>query len=143
MAAPPKDPKLSRIRVSATSSGTYTTILMARGYTHESGTANGTTMYWLGGEANRAGDPTESGTIPAFFDRADTLGQVLLRASRDNGTTVWLQLCPEGTATGAKVDQFEANITAYTQVVDVGNDGIEQTFTYSGVGGTKTEVTLA
>lgn len=91
----------------------------------------------------RAGDPTESGTLNAHFENPDATGQDLLRTSRDNGTPIWMQLCWLGTGTGAKVDQVQIQVTSYRTAADINSDSVTVTFSYTGVPGTKTSVTLA
>jgi hypothetical protein len=143
MAAPPRNARNIRIRVSATLAGTYTVLSMARSYDHTAGTEGGTTLRWFGGTAIKPGDTVDDGTITVWWDPMDTTGQDLMRASRDNGTTVFIQLAREGTATGAKVRQMEIQVTEYGNTGDVTADGIEETYSYTAVPGTISTVTLA
>lgn len=143
MAAPPRDPKNARVRVSSTLGGTYTNISMARSYTHTADTENATTMRWFGGESERSGDPTDSGTINVWWDPTDPTGQDLLRAARDSGASVFLQIAWEGTGTGAKARQMEARITRVTDNGDVTGEGVEGSFDYRAVQGTITTITYA
>ena len=100
-------------------------------------------MRWFGGDAIRAGDPTLEGTLPVWWDRADTTGQDLLRTAKRAGTTVFLQICPAGTTTGEKCDQFEAVIREVSVSADSGsNEGVEGSFTYRGLPSTLTTITL-
>lgn len=138
----PYDPSLSRVRVSTTSGGVYSVVGTVRNFRHTAGTEGGGRLRYFGGETLRPGENTESGSFDVFWDRDDTNGQQVLRASRDNGTTVWLQLAPQGTAAGAKVDQFEARITSYDASGDAAGEAVEGSFSYEGISGTKTVVTL-
>jgi hypothetical protein len=139
---PPLDPKLARVRVSTTVNGTYSVMSMARSYDHTEGSEGESSLYWFGGEAVRSGDPTVTGTIPVYFDRADTTGQTLLRTAKRNGTVVFIQLCPAGTGAGAKCDQFEAVITEFSMSADAEGDAVEGSFSYRGNASTLTEITL-
>jgi hypothetical protein len=139
----PYDPKNARVRFSSTQAGTYTNGALFTSYSHDAGTENATTSRYFGGESRRAGDPTDSGTLNAFFENPDTTGQDLLRTARDTGGTVWMQRCPVGTATGAKVYQMQITVDSYNESADVNSDNVTVTFSYTAVQGTITTVTLA
>lgn len=143
MAAPPKSPRNTRIRVSSTSAGTYTALSMARTFSRTAGTEGGSTVRWFGGESVAAGDPTDTGSMTVFWDPDDTTGQTLLRASRDNGTSVFIQYCPVGTATGAKVRQMEIYVTSYTEGADIDADTIDEDYDFTIVQGSISTITLA
>jgi hypothetical protein len=143
MAAPPKDPKLTRIRVSSTLAGTYTALSMARTFERTAGTEGGSTLRWFGGEAESAGDPTDTGSVTVWWDPDDTTGQALMRSSRDNQTTVFIQYAPQGTATGAKVRQMEILVTQYVEGADIDADAIEESYEFRIVQGTISTITLA
>lgn len=143
MPAPPKTPKNTRIRVSATQAGTYTSLSMARTFERTAGTEGAARLVWFGGESRRPGDPVDTGSITVFWDPDDTTGQTLMRASRDNGTTFWIQYCPQGTATGAKVRQMEILVNEYTEGSDVDEDAIGEDYSFDIIPGTISTVTLA
>jgi hypothetical protein len=143
-ATAPYDPSVARVRLSATLAGTYTNIAKVRSFNHEEGSEGDTVIRWLGGDALRPGDATLGGTLPVWWDRSDTTGQDLMRAAKRAGTTVFLQICPAGTATGEKADQFEALITGVTVEADsTSNEGVPGSFTYKGLPSTLTTITLA
>lgn len=143
MAAPPNTPKNTRIRVAATAAGPYTLLSMARTFERTAGTEGASRLTWMGGESRKPGDPVDSGNITVFWDPDDLTGQALMRASRDNGTTVWIQYCPKGTATGAKVRQMEILVSEYTEGADVDEDAIGEPYTFDIIPGTISTVTLA
>lgn len=139
----PYDPGVSRVRLSSTLAGTYTVIAKVRSWTLTEGTEGDTVIRWLGGDALRAGDATLNGTVPVWWDRADTTGQELMRSAKRAGTSVFLQFCQAGTTTGEKCDQFEAIITEVTTSADSNsNEGVEGTFTFRGLPSTLTTITL-
>ena len=140
---PPKDPKNSRVRVSLTETGTYNLVGMTRSWGYTEGSEGGTVLRWLGGDATKAGAPNLSGTIEVWNDMADPTGQQVLTSAKRNGTQVWLQVCPDGTATGAKVEQFQATIGERGMTGDAEGDGVEGSFSYTGAPSTLTTVTLA
>lgn len=109
----PFDPTNSRIRVSATMGGTYTAVGKVVDYDHNEGVEGGGTTKYMGGQVERAGDPTLDGSFNVLWDNTDTNGQEAIKAAKRAGTPLWFQFCPEGTATGAKVEQFQANVTGY------------------------------
>jgi hypothetical protein len=139
----PHDAKLVRIRVSATVGGTYTNVGYVRSVDIDRGTEGDTTLRWFGGEAARAGDLTLGGTIPVWWDDTDTTGQDILETAYYSGSPVFLQFAPHGTATGAKVKQFEAVITEAPISADSEGDAVEGSFGYRGTPSTWTVVTLA
>lgn len=140
----PYDPSLGRVRVSTTSGGTYANVGYSRSFEMVEGVENETTLRYFGGEAEIPGDATLRGTVPVFWDhRLDTTGQAILRTAKRAGTAVWLQFCPEGTATTKKCDQFQAYITEMSSSMDAEGDAVEGSFSFKGVPSTLTEVTLA
>ena len=138
----PHNPKLSRVRVSTTSGGVYSNVGYVRSAEIVRGTEGDTTLRWMGGDAARPGDKTLEGSLPTWWDNADTNGQQVLETAYTNGTVVWLQFCPLGTAAGAQVHQFEAAITELRINMDPDADGIEGGFSYRGSPSTYTKVTL-
>lgn len=141
--AAPNDSSVSRVRISTTSSGTYTNVGYVRSADMNRGSEGATTLKWFGGQAIRAGDRTISGSISTWWDDGDTLGQTIALAAWSAGTTVWLQIAPKGTSTGAKVQQFEALITSAPMSFDSEGEAVEGSFDYEGDASTLTEVTLA
>lgn len=139
----PYDPKNARVRFSATQAGVYTSGAFFTSYSHDGGTEGATVTRYFGGENRRSGDPTDSGTLNALFEKPDTTGQDLLRTARVTGGTVWMQLCPMGTATGAKVTQMQIAVDSFNESADAGADNVTVTFSYTAIQGTITEVTLA
>jgi hypothetical protein len=138
----PYDPSVSRVLLSATLAGTYTVVAKVRSFTHTEGSEGDATIRWFGGQAVRAGDATLNGTLPVWWDRADTTGQDLMRSAKRAGTVVALQICPAGTATGEKCDQFEAIITEVVVSSDAAsNEGVEGSFSYRGDTSTLTTIT--
>lgn len=139
----PFDAEGTRVRVSTTSSGTYTNLGFTRNAEFNRGSEGSTTLRWFGGTSVKAGDLTLGGTLGVFWDSIDTTGQDILSAAWASGGDVWLQFCPAGTATGAKVHQFSAKITEAPITSDATGDAVEGSFTYLGAPSTLTLVTLA
>lgn len=139
---PPIDPKLTRVRVATTSGGTYANVGYVRSFELTEGEDGGGITRYMGGEIDVGGDPTLEGSMPVLFDRGDTAGQEILRARKRAGQTVFLQFCPEGTAAGAKVEQFEARITEVTYGADIDDDFVSGSFSFRGFPLTLTTVTL-
>lgn len=138
----PFDPVNSRVRASTTVGGTYTSIGRVTAANMTEGQEGRTKTRYLGGVVTRPGDSTLGGDITVLFDSGDTTGQEILKTAKRNGTTVFLQFCPEGTATGAKVEQFEANITAHNLPLDATAEIITRSFSFEGVDDAPTTVTL-
>lgn len=141
--AAPNDANNARVRVSTTSGGTYNNVGYTRSGSLDRGTESDTTLRWLGGDAVIAGDRTLAATVPVWWDDADTTGQDILEAAWLAGTAVWLQFCPKGTATGAKVKQFQAYVTAAPLSFDSEGQAVEGSFSFRGVPSTLTTPTLA
>ena len=141
--AAPNDPSLARVRISTTSSGTFSTVGFVRSAELNRGSDGSTTLRWLGGQAIRAGDRTLGGSFPIFWDDADTTGQQIAEAAWSSGDTVYLQFCPKGTATGAKVKQFAAKITEAPISFDSEGDAVEGSFSFEGDPTTLTDLTLS
>ena len=139
----PYDPVNARVRVSATLAGTYTVVGKVRTANLTEGRDNRTKTKYLGGQVVRPGDNTLTGSVGYLFDDGDTTGQNLVRTAKRNGTTLFVQICPAGTGTGAKVLQFEADITELTIDVNADNELVEGGFNFEGVDDSPTEVTLA
>lgn len=138
----PLDPRKSRVRIATVEAGPYNLLALSRSLEMVEGTEGGSTLRWFGGESRKTGDPTLGGSLPVWYRRDDTSGQVVARNAKRTGTLVWLQLCPEGVAAGAKVDQFQAEITEVRMGSDSTADGVEGTFSYVGVPTTYKEITL-
>lgn len=139
----PFDAANARVRVSATSGGTYASVGKVRTAQLTEGQENQTKVKYLGGQVVRPGDNTLSGTISVLFDNTDTTGQEILKTGKRAGTSVFLQFCPEGTATGAKVEQFEAYITEIGLPFDADTETQERSFSFEGVDNAPTTITLA
>jgi hypothetical protein len=139
----PFDPVNSRVRVSTTLGGTYTSIGKVLTANSNEGQESRTKTRYLGGTVTRPGDSTWGGDITALWDNTDTTGQEILKTAKRNGTTVFLQFCPDGTATGAKVEQGEVNITAHNLPLDASAEIIQRSFSFEGVDDSPSTVTLA
>lgn len=139
------DTNLSRVRVSATQAGTFTNVGYTRSFDFNEGTEGSSVARYFGGEARKAGDPTVGGSLSVFYDPTDTTGQEILKTAKRGSTTVFLQICPAGTATGAKVEQVECYITELNLASDRdgGSGWVERGITYEGIPDTLTTVTLA
>src|ERR1700755_345286 len=137
------DPVNSRVRVSTTVGGTYTSIGKITAANMNEGQEGASKLKFLGGQIRRPGDSTLSGDITVYFDSGDTTGQEILKTAKRNGSSVFLQFCPDGTATGAKVEQFEASITAHNLPLDASTEIISPSFSFEGVDDSPTTVTLA
>jgi hypothetical protein len=98
---------------------------------------------YLGGVVTRPGDNTWGGDLTVLFDSGDTTGQEVLKTAKRNGTTVFLQFCPEGTTTGMKCEQGEVNITAHNLPLDASTQIVERSFSFEGVDDAPTTITLA
>ena len=141
--AAPYDPSAARVRVSTTENGTYTNVAKALSFSYTEGSEGDTTIRWFGGEAAIAGDATLTGTLPVVFDRQDTTGQEIIRAAKRSGDTVFLQICPEGTGSGKKVEQFGAVITEVGISAEADGDYVAGTIGFRGDTSTLSTVTLA
>lgn len=141
--AAPKNANLARVRISTTSGGVYTSLGYVRSASLERGSESDTTLRWLGGDAVIPGDLTLGGSIPIWWDDADTLGQEVAETAYLAQTAVWLQFCPSGTATGAKVKQFQAYITSSPISFDSEGEAVEGSLGFRGVPSTFSTVTLA
>lgn len=139
----PYDPANARLRVSTTSGGTFTTVGKIRTAPITEGQENRTKIRYLGGQIVRPGDNTLSGSATWLYDDGDTTGQTIIRTAKRAGTTVFLQWCPAGTATGAKCLQYEASITEITGNLDADAQIVEGGFSWEGVDDAPTEITLA
>lgn len=139
----PNDPSLARIRISATSNGTFTTIAYVRSGELNRGSEGSTTLKWLGGQALKSGDRTLGGSFPIYWADDDTNGQQIAEAAWVSGDTVYLQYCPKGTAAGAKVKQFAAVINEAPISFDSEGDAVEGSFSFEGDPATLTEITLS
>jgi hypothetical protein len=141
--AAPNLSSLSRVRVAATLAGTYANVGYVRSADLNRGSDGATLLKWLGGDALRPGDRTIGGTIPIWWDNADTLGQTILEAAWAAGTTVGIQICPTGFGTTQKVFQFEASVDEAPISFDSEGDAVEGSFSFTGKPSTYTVVTLA
>lgn len=139
----PFDPVNARVRVSTTVGGTYASIGKVTAANMNEGQEGRTKTKYLGGQVVRPGDSTLGGDITVLFDSGDTTGQEILKTAKRNGTSVFLQFCPDGTGTGAKVEQFEANVTAHNLPLDATSEIISRSFSFEGVDDSPTTVTLA
>jgi hypothetical protein len=126
------DAKLSRVRVSTASAGTYAVIGYVRSFDMTEGSEGDSTTYYFGGEISRAGNPTITGTIPVFWDTEDTNGQTLIRTAKRNGTVVWLEFLPAGTGTGKPYERFEAIITEVSRSSAADGENVEGSFSFRG-----------
>lgn len=138
----PIDVTAARVRVSTTAGGVYNTVGYVRSADVNRGSEGNTTLRWFGGDAVRQGNLTLDGTIPVWWDGADTTGQDILTNAYETRTSVFLQFAPEGTLAGAKVKQFEATITEAAFNFDSEGDAVEGSFSFTGVPSTFTTVTL-
>lgn len=109
----PFDPTNCRVRTSATSNGTYVSIGKVTSAQHQEGTEGGGATKYFGGQVERQGDPTLGFSFNFLWDNTDTTGQEAVKAAKRAGTLLYFQFCPEGTATGAKVEQFGAYVQDY------------------------------
>ncbi|HEY7768007.1 hypothetical protein [Longimicrobium sp.] len=141
--AAPNNPGLSRVRISTTSGGVFTNIGYVRDWGMDRGSEGGTVRKWLGGQALIAGDRTLSGDIGYDWDDGDTNGQSIAETAWANGSDVHLQVCPKGTAAGAKVFQFAAKIDSCPLTGAADGEAVEGTFGYTGDVTTLTTITLA
>ena len=139
----PNHPKNARVRVCTTENGTYTLVGYVKSGELNRGSEGAKKLKWLGGESTQAGDRTLEGTLPIFWTDDDTTGQDILSAAWASGDQVWIQYCPKGTATGAKVFQFAAIINTAPITFDATGDAVEGTFAFTGDPSTLTTVTLS
>lgn len=139
----PFDPVNSRLRVCLTVNGTYVNVGRVLSANSNEGQEGRTKTRYLGGTVTRPGDNTWGGDITLLFDSGDTTGQEVLKTAKRNGTSVFLQFCPEGTTAGMKAEQGEANITAHNLPLDASAEIIQRSFSFEGVDDAPTTVTLA
>lgn len=141
--AAPIDSSLTRVRTSATEGGTYANVGYVRSVELVRGSEGDTTLRWFGGDGAIAGAQTLEGTMPIWWDDADTAGQEALKAAYESGTAIWLQFCPRGTAATNIVMQFQAYITEVRFSSDAEGDAAQGSFSYRGVPSSYTEPVLA
>jgi hypothetical protein len=86
----------------------------------------------------RLGEDTDTYEISGLLNLADTNGQNALRSARDNRTTIFLRVLPEGALGYSQ----ECYVTAYGDSGDAdGGDYVECSFSLEGAGA-KTPVTI-
>lgn len=139
--AGPYDPEGARVRVSTTTNGTYTDIGYVRTASATHGSEGLTRTKYLGGTLYKAGDLTDTYSVAFLLNLSDTNGQNIIRAAHDNGTTVFLQVLPEGTGSGALGYKQEVRVTEFTDSIDVDGEYVEGGFSAESVG-TRTDITL-
>jgi len=139
----PFDPVNARLRVCLTVNGTYVNVGKVLSANSNEGQESRTKTRYLGGTVTRPGDNTWGGDITVLFDSGDTTGQEVLKTAKRNGTTVFLQFCPEGTTAALKAEQGEVNITGLNLPLDASTEIIQRSFTFEGVDDAPTTVTLA
>jgi hypothetical protein len=143
MAGGPHDSKLARVRVATEATGTFANVGLVRSASIDRGTEGETVLRWLGGEAVRPGELTLGGTVPVWWDNEDTTGQQILESAYLSGDTVFLQIAPKGTETGAEVKQFEAHITEAPLSFDSEGEAVEGSFSFRGLPETWETLTLS
>jgi hypothetical protein len=138
----PHAAKLGRVRVASTLEGTYATVGFTRSVDFTRGSEGSTLLRWLGGQSLRPGDRTLGFSFPIFWDNTDTTGQTILETAWANGTTVGIQICPEGTGVGKRVFQFEGSVDEAPISFDSEGEAVESTFSGTGSPTTYTVETL-
>lgn len=89
----------------------------------------------------RAGDLIDSYSFDGLYNPDDTEGQNVLRASRDNGTTMEIRVLPEGADVGDVGYKQECRCTEYTDSAEADGDFVACSFTLEAVG-VRNSVTL-
>lgn len=110
----------------------FATIQNVQGWNGTHGTEGGarTRVFGKATPYVRAGDLVDTYSLSGLYDPADTNGQNILRSARDNGTTVLLQVLPNGTAGY----QQECTVTEYTDSGDADGEYVECSFDLEAVG---------
>jgi hypothetical protein len=141
--AGPYDTSLAALRVCTTINGTYTLVGYVRSTDFTEGSDGASETKYLGGSITKAGDPNLSVSTSVLFNREDTTGQEIIRSAKRSGASVFLQVCPDGYATGKKVEQAEYKVDEVGMSINADNDWVEVTMSFTGVPSTLTTVTLA
>ncbi|MDB4952084.1 MAG: hypothetical protein JWM27_4733 [Gemmatimonadetes bacterium] len=126
----------SVVQVSATSGGTYATIVDLRSWDGTHGEESEARIRVFGNPDPiiRAGDDTDEYKLSGLYDVADTGGQNVIRTAKDARTTVYLRVLPGGTAIGAKGYTQECRVSEYTDSGAADGDFVECSFALRGVG---------
>lgn len=132
----------SLVQISATGSS-YATIadLTSWNGTHGEESQSKVRVFGRANPYVRAGDDTDEYSLSGLYNLADTNGQNILRTAKDNRTTVFLRVLPEGATSGDQGYTQECNVTEYTDAGDAGGEYVEVSFALSGVG-TRTPYTV-
>lgn len=133
----------SLIQVSATAPGPYATIADLQSWdgTHGEDSETRTRVFGRADPYIRAGDDTDEYSLSGLYNLADTNGQNVLRDGKDNRTTVFLRVLPEGATTGDKGYTQECRMSEYTDSGTSDGEFVECSFTLRGVG-TRTAYTV-
>lgn len=141
---PPIDVSNSLVQVAAVEAGPFATIEDVTSWDGSHGTDAPTRTRVFGKPTPyvRAGDDTDTYDLSGLLNLDDTNGQNILRDARDNRTTVFLRVMPDGEAIGKKGYLQECNVTEYTDAGDADAEYVECSFSLEGAG-PKVDVVVA
>jgi hypothetical protein len=138
------------VQVAAESAGPYATIADLQSWegTHGEENESRTRVFGRADAYVRAGEDTDEYPLSGLYNPADTSGQNVLRDAKDNRTTVFLRVIPDGfdpeteeLVPGATGYTQECRVSEYTDSGDAGGEYVECSFTARGVG-TRTAYTV-
>jgi hypothetical protein len=140
----------SIVQVAAESAGPYATISDVRSWdgTHGEESETRVRVFGRADPYVRAGDDTDEYSLSGLYNPDDTNGQNVLRDAKDNRTTVFLRVIPDGfdpetedLAPGATGYTQECRVSEYGESGDADGDFVECDFAARGVG-TRTPYTV-
>jgi hypothetical protein len=144
------DVQNSVVQVAATAEGPYATIADIRTWQGTHGEESETRTRVLG-RANayvRGGDDTDEYALGGLYNLDDTNGQNVLRDAKDNRTTVFLRVIPDGfdpeteaLVPGGRGYTQECRVSEYSDSGDADGEYVEVDFSARGVG-TRTPYTV-
>ena len=130
----PIDVQNSLVQVAAASEGPFATISDLDSWTGTHGSEDITRrrVFGAGDPHVRLGEDTDSYSLSGLLDLSDTNGQNILRTARDNRTTVFLRVLPEGNVEGDLGYTQECYVTEYEDSGTADGDYVECSFTLEG-----------
>lgn len=125
----------SRVFICTTVNGTYTEVndITSWDGTHSTEDVQRRKVFGNPYPYVRLGDEADTYSLSGLLNLADTNGQNILRTARDNRTSVFLRVLPEGNDVGDLGYTQECRVSEYTDSGDVEGDYVECSFALEGV----------
>lgn len=125
----------SVVQVATSLAGTYATIadLTSWDGAHSTENVERRKVFGQAYPYTRIGDESDTYNLSGLLNLGDTAGQNILRTARDNRTSVWLRVLPEGLVAGDKGYTQECRVAEYTDAGDAEGDYVECSFSLEGV----------